>query len=76
MIMTKLRFIDLLKNENEKDENIVEITVTKMIILEFKELLVNAKTFLTLISKIKKKMMKWDWWCLNCWSFSLILKNV
>ncbi len=61
MIMTKLRFIDSLKNEKEKDENIVKITVTKMIILEFKELLVDAKTFLTLMSKIKKKMMKWNW---------------
>ena len=58
--MTKLRFIDSLMNEKERDENTVETTVTKMIILEFKELLVDAKMFLTLTSKTEKKTMKWD----------------
>jgi len=60
MTMTKLRFIDLSINEKERDENTVETTVTKMIILEFKELLVDAKMFLTLTSKTEKKMMKRD----------------
>jgi len=45
-------------NEKERDENTVETTVTKMIILEFKELLVDAKMFLTLTSKTEKKTMK------------------
>jgi len=58
MIMTKLRFIDSLRNEKERDENTVETTVTKVIILELKELLVDTKTFLTLMSKTKKKTMK------------------
>ena len=58
--MTKLRFIDSLMNERERDENTVEITVTKMIILELKELLIDAEMLLTLMSKTKKKTMKWD----------------
>jgi len=58
MIMTKLRFIDSLRNEKERDENTVETTVTKVIILELKELLVDTETFLTLMSKTKKKTMK------------------
>jgi len=58
MTMMKLRFIDSLMNEKEKDENTVETTVTEMIILELKELLVDAETFLTLTSETKKKMMK------------------
>ncbi len=60
MTITKLRFINSSKDEKERDKNIVEMTVTKMIILEFKELLVNAKMFLTLMSKTEKKTMKWD----------------
>ncbi len=66
MTMTKLKFINSLMNEREKDENTVETTVTEMIILELKELLVDAKMLLTLMSEIKKKTMKWDWWCLSC----------
>jgi len=58
MTMTKLKFINSLMNEREKDENTVETTVTEMIILELKELLVDAKMLLTLMSEIKKKTMK------------------
>jgi len=58
MIMTKFRFIDSLRNKRERDENIVKTTVTKVIILEFKELLVDAKMLLTLTSETKKKTMK------------------
>ncbi len=75
MIMTKLKFIDSSRNKREKDKNTVKTTVTKMIILELKELLINAEMLLTLTSETKKKTMKWDWWCLSCWSSSLILKN-
>ncbi len=57
--MMKLKFIDLLKDERKKDEDIVEMTVTKMMIFEFKELLVNAKMFLTLMNETIMKM-KWD----------------
>ena len=58
MIMTKLKFIDSSMNEKERDENTVKTTVTEMIILELKELLVDAKMLLTLTSETKKKMMK------------------
>ncbi len=58
MIMTKLKFIDSSRNEKERDENTVETTVTKVIILKLKELLVDAKTLLTLMSETKKKMIK------------------
>ncbi len=51
MIITKLKFIDSLRNEKEKDEDIVEMTVTEMMILELKELLVNTKIFLTFANK-------------------------
>jgi len=56
MIMTKFKFIDSSRNEKEKDEDTVETTVTKMIIFKFKELLINAKTFLTLMNKMMMKM--------------------
>jgi len=56
MIMTKLKFIDSSRNEKEKDEDTVETTVTKMMIFKFKELLINAKTFLTLMNKMMMKM--------------------
>jgi len=56
MIMTKLKFIDSLRNEREKDEDTVETIVTEMIIFEFKELLVNAKMLLTLMNKMMMKM--------------------
>jgi len=58
MTMTKLKFINLSRNDKERDENIVEMTVTKVIILELKELLVDAEMFLTLMSETKKKIMK------------------
>jgi len=56
MTMTKLRFIDSSRNEKEKDEDTVETTVTKMIIFEFKKLLINAETLLTLMNEIMMKM--------------------
>ena len=59
MTMMKLKFIDLLKNKKDEDEDIVETTVTEMMIFEFKELLVNAKMFLTLMNEMMMKM-KWD----------------
>ncbi len=63
--MTKLRFIDLSRNEKERDEDTVETTVTEMMILEFKELLINAETLLTLMNETMMKT-KQDWWCLSC----------
>jgi len=56
MIMTKLRFIDSLRNEKERDEDTVETTVTKMMIFELKELLVDAKMLLTLMNEMMMKM--------------------
>jgi len=56
MTMTKLKFINSSKDEKEKDEDTVETTVTKVMIFEFKELLVNAETFLTLMNKMMIKM--------------------
>ncbi len=56
MIMTKLKFIDSLRNERERDEDIIETTVTKMMIFEFKELLIDAKMLLTLMNKMMMKM--------------------
>ncbi len=53
--MTKLKFIDSLRNERERDEDIVKITVTKMMIFKFKELLIDAKMLLTLINKMMMK---------------------
>ncbi len=55
MIIMKFKFINLSRNEKERDEDTVETTVTEMMIFEFKELLVNAKTFLTLMNKIMTK---------------------
>ncbi len=59
MIMIKLKFIDSSRNEKEKDEDIVKTTVTEMMIFEFKELLINAKMFLTLMNETIMKT-KWD----------------
>ncbi len=56
MIITKLRFIDSSRDEREKDEDTVETTITEMMIFEFKELLVDAKMFLTLMNEIMMKM--------------------
>jgi len=55
MTMTKLRFIDSLKDEKERDEDTVKITVTKIIIFELKELLINAEMFLTLMNETMMK---------------------
>jgi hypothetical protein len=56
MTMMKLRFIDSSKDKREKDEDTVEITVTKMMIFELKKLLVNAKMLLTLMNETMMKM--------------------
>jgi len=56
MTMTKLKFIDSLRDKRERDEDIVETTVTEVMIFELKELLVDAKTFLTLINEMMIKM--------------------
>jgi len=44
------------EKEKEKDEDIVETTVIEIMIFEFKELLVNAKMFLTLMNEMIMKM--------------------
>jgi len=56
MIMTKFKFIDSLKNERKKDEDTVKIIITKVMIFELKELLVNAEMLLTLMNKTMMKM--------------------
>jgi len=56
MIIIKLKFINSLRNEKERDEDTVETTVTKMIIFELKEILVNAKMLLTLTNEMMTKM--------------------
>jgi len=56
MIIMKFRFIDLLRNERERDEDTVETTVTKMMIFELKELLINAEMLLTLMNETMIKM--------------------
>jgi len=56
MIMMKFKFINSSRNEKEKDEDIVETTVTEMMIFEFKELLVNAEMLLTLMNEIMMKI--------------------
>jgi len=55
MIIMKFRFIDSLRNERERNEDTVETTITKMMIFELKELLVDAKMLLTLLNKIMMK---------------------
>jgi len=56
MIMTKLKFIDSSRNEKERDEDTVKTTVTKMMIFELKELLINVKMLLTLMNEMMMKM--------------------
>ncbi len=73
--MTKLKFIDSSRNEKERDEDTVKTTVTKMMIFELKELLINVKMLLTLMNEMMMKM-KQDWWCLSCWSFSSMLLKI
>ncbi len=54
--MMKLKFIDSSRNKKERDEDTVKTTVTKMIIFELKELLVDTKTLLTLMNETMMKM--------------------
>ncbi len=56
MIITKLKFIDSLRNKKEKDEDTVKTIVTEMIIFELKKLLVDVKMFLTLMNETRVKM--------------------
>ncbi len=56
--MTKLRFIDSSRNEKERNEDTVKTTVTKMMIFELKELLVNAETFLTLTNETVRDLSR------------------
>jgi len=56
MIIIKLKFINSSRNEKERDEDTVETTVTKMIIFELKEILVNTKMLLTLTNEMMTKM--------------------
>jgi len=58
MTMTKFRFIDSLRNKKERDEDTVKTTVTKMMILELKELLVDAEMLLTLTNETMMKMKR------------------
>jgi len=58
MTMTKLRFIDSLRDERERDEDTVETTVTEMMIFELKELLVDAEMLLTLTNEMMIKMKR------------------
>ena len=60
MIITKLKFINSSRNEKERNEDTVETTVTEMMIFKLKELLINAKMFLTLMNEIMTKT-KQDW---------------
>ena len=53
--MTKLKFIDSSRNKRERNKDAVETTVTKMMIFELKELLVNAEMLLTLMNKTMMK---------------------
>ena len=56
MIIMKFKFINSSRNENEKNENIIKMTVTKVMIFELQKLLINAEMFLTLMNKIMMKM--------------------
>jgi len=58
MTMTKLRFIDSLRNKKERDEDTVKTTVTNMMIFELKELLVDAEMLLTLTNETMMKMKR------------------
>jgi len=51
MIITKLKFIDSSRNKRERNEDTVKTTITKMMIFEFKELLIDAEMLLTLMNK-------------------------
>jgi len=55
MTMMKFKFIDSSKNKKERNEDTVKTIITKMMIFEFKELLVNAEMFLTLMNETMMK---------------------
>ena len=55
MTIMKLRFIDSLKDERKRDEDTVQTTVTKVMILKLKELLIDTKMFLTLTNEMMTK---------------------
>ncbi len=44
-----------MKDERERNKDTVKTTVTEMMIFELKELLINAKIFLTLMNKMMTK---------------------
>jgi len=56
MIIMKFRFIDSSRNKRERNEDTVKITVIKMMIFDFKKLLVDAEMFLTLMNETMMKM--------------------
>jgi len=56
MTMMKFRFINSSKDEREREEDIVETTVTEMMIFELSKLLVNIKAKMSLIF-VKEMMM-------------------
>jgi hypothetical protein len=61
MIMMKLKFINSLKDEREREEDTVETTVTEVMIFELSELLVHAETKISLsLTKVMMKIMKQD----------------
>jgi hypothetical protein len=61
MIMTKLKFINSSKNERERERNIVEVTVTKLMIFELLKLLINAEVKMSLnLIKVMMKIAKQD----------------
>ncbi len=55
MIIMKLKFINLLRNKRERNEDTVKTTVTEMMIFELKEFLINAEMLLTLMNKMMMK---------------------
>ncbi len=57
MIIIMFKFINSSRNKRERNKNIVEMIVIKMMIFKFKKLLVNAKMFLTLMNEM---MMRWS----------------
>ncbi len=52
MIIIMFKFINSSRNKRERNKNIVEMIVIKMMIFKFKKLLVNAKMFLTLMNEM------------------------
>jgi len=59
--MTKLKFINSSKNERERERNIVEVTVTKLMIFELLKLLINAEVKMSLnLIKVMMKIAKQD----------------